>query len=51
MPKKTGWTGGDAHERTTPYFDPLEALDFYIEAKSVISPTAGDGEAEKRNEE
>ena len=27
----TGWTGGDALNRTTPYFDPLEALDFYLE--------------------
>lgn len=31
--KETGWTGGDAPDRTTPYFDPLEALDFYLEAK------------------
>jgi hypothetical protein len=46
-----GWTGGEAHERTTPYFDPLEALDFYIEAKPVTSPTADNGETEKGNEE
>ena len=26
-----GWTGGDPPARTTPYFDPLEALDFYLE--------------------
>lgn len=26
-----GWTGGDPPKRTTPYFDPLEALDFYLE--------------------
>ena len=26
----TGWTGGNAPDRTTPYFDPLEALDFYL---------------------
>ncbi len=29
----TGWTGGDSPDRTTPYFDPLEALDFYLEVK------------------
>lgn len=27
--KATGWTGGDKQRRSTPYFDPLEALDFY----------------------
>lgn len=43
----TGWTGGDALKRTTPYFDPLEALDFYLEAKP-----ATDGErAEKEIKE
>lgn len=26
-----GWTGGNPPDRTTPYFDPLEALDFYLE--------------------
>ncbi len=26
----TGWTGGDDDKCTTPYFDPLEALDFYL---------------------
>ena len=31
--KKTGWTGGDSSNSTTPYFDPLEALDFYLEVK------------------
>lgn len=35
----TGWTGGDSPNRTTPYFDPLEALDFYLE----VNP-ATDGE-------
>ena len=30
--KQIGWTGGDA-ESTTSYFDPLEALDFYLEVK------------------
>ena len=29
--KKTGWTGGEEPKRTTPYFDPLEALDFYLD--------------------
>ena len=28
--KRTGWTGGSPSNQTTPYFDPLEALDFYI---------------------
>lgn len=28
--KTTGWTGGTDSEKTTPYFDPLEALDFYL---------------------
>ena len=27
---KYGWTGGDM-QSTTPYFDPLEALDFYLD--------------------
>ena len=31
----TGWTGGDRRNRETPYFDPLEVLDFYLEAKST----------------
>lgn len=38
--KETGWTGGDPPDRTTPYFDPLEALDFYLEVKKP----ATDGE-------
>ena len=29
----TGWTGDDPPDRTTPYFDPLEALDAYLEVK------------------
>ena len=28
--KSKGWTGGSASDQTTPYFDPLEALDFYF---------------------
>ena len=31
----TGWSGGDRRDRTTPYFDPLEVLDFYLEVKST----------------
>ena len=38
---ETGWTGGDPPDRTTPYFDPLEALDFYLEVKKP----AKDGES------
>ena len=41
----TGWTGGDAPDRTTPYFDPLEALDFYLEVKSD-GEKAGEGDQE-----
>ena len=29
--KEKGWTGGAEPERTTPYFDPLEVLDFYLD--------------------
>lgn len=36
----TGWTGGDSSDRTTPFFDPLEALDFYLEVKPA---TDGEG--------
>ncbi len=42
----TGWEGGDAPEMTTPYFDPLEALDFYLEGLLVLSSANGDGEEE-----
>lgn len=28
---ETGWTSTDDANRTTPYFDPLEVLDFYLE--------------------
>ena len=41
----TGWTGGDAPDRTTPYFDPLEALDFYLEVKPD-GEKAGEGDKE-----
>lgn len=32
--RRIGWTGGDATERNTHFFDPLEALDFYLEVKA-----------------
>ena len=47
----TGWTGGDELKRTTPYFDPLEALDFYLEAKPATVPASDNGNAEKDSTE
>ena len=45
--KETGWTGGDPPDRTTPYFDPLEALDFYLEVKPATDgEIAGEGDNE-----
>ena len=44
--KETGWTGGDPSDRTSPYFDPLEALDFYLEAKPA-KDNEGAGEGDK----
>lgn len=32
--KEIGWTGGDHLDSSTPYFDPLEALDFYIDIEA-----------------
>lgn len=29
--RKIGWTGGKGSNRKTPYFDPLEILDFYLD--------------------
>ena len=49
--KTTGWTGGNSPGRTTPYFDPLEALDFYIEVKPTASSATDDRDAEKGDEE
>ena len=49
--KTEGWTGGEDPNRTTPYFDPLEALDFYVEAKSGTSSATGTGDAEAEGEE
>ena len=43
----TGWTGGDAPKRTTPYFDPLEALDFYLEVKKPATDGENVGEDDK----
>jgi len=42
--RRTGWTGGDP--ATTPYFDPLEILDFWIEVKPETS--SGDNEKESK---
>lgn len=44
--KRIGWTGGTPSNQTTPYFDPLEALDFYIEAKPSTLTAADDVETE-----
>ena len=41
--KKTGWTGGD--NPTTPYFDPLETLDFYLER--LLPPAAANDVVEE----
>ena len=32
--QEMGWTGGDHLDSSTPYFDPLEALDFYIDIEA-----------------
>jgi hypothetical protein len=45
---KDGWTGGD---QTTPYFDPLEALDFYLEGLLATSSATSDGDDEKGGKE
>ena len=49
--KTSGWTGGDPPDQTTPYFDPLEALDFYFEELLSIASGVSDSENEKRAEE
>ena len=49
--KRIGWTGGSPLNQTTPYFDPLETLDFYIEVKPATASVAGNGETEKEDEE
>ena len=43
--QRTGWTGGDS-SAITPYFDPLEVLDFWIE----VRPDTENGEAGKENQ-
>ena len=45
----TGWTGGDDDDCTTPYFDPIEALDFYHEKLVEQSVAVGDTEEEESN--
>ena len=45
--KKTGWIGGDSSNSTTPYFDPLEALDFYLEVKKPATDGENAGEGDK----
>ena len=44
--KITGWKSEDEEKQSTPYFDPLEALDFYLEAK----PTADDEDTKKEED-
>ena len=45
--KDTGWTGGNSPDRTTRYFDPLEALDFYLEMKPATDgEDSGEGDKE-----
>ena len=41
----TGWTDADDADRTTPYFDPLEALDFYLEELPAKSSATDGSEA------
>ena len=49
--KENGWTGGSSLCQTTPYFDPLEALDFYLEELLPIASGTGDGGNEKKGKE
>ena len=44
---QAGWTGGDELDRTTPYFDPLEVLDFYLEGGPATAATDAPGDAEE----
>ncbi|MYK17325.1 hypothetical protein F4055_04040 [Candidatus Poribacteria bacterium] len=46
---QSGWSGGDAKDCTTPYFDPLEALDFYLE-DLLTTPPAKIDEGEENSE-
>lgn len=45
--KSKGWTGGD--DPKTPYFDPLEALDFYLAGLPTNTSENNDNHAEKGN--
>ena len=47
---ETGWTSGEEEKKTTPYFDPLEALDFYIEVKETTTPTKSASSNNENNE-
>ena len=47
--KSKGWTGGD--DPKTPYFDPLEALDFYLAGLLTNTSENNDNNAEKGNNE
>ena len=38
----TGWKSEDDEKQSTPYFDPLNALDFYVEAKPAPLQTISD---------
>lgn len=49
--KTRGWTGGSSPNQTTPYFDPLEALDFYLEGLLPKASGTEDSDNEKRNKE
>ena len=46
---QSGWSGGDEEDCTTPYFDPLEALDFYLE-DLLITPLINVDEGEEDTE-
>lgn len=46
---ENGWTGA-GEEATTPYFDPLEALDFYVQVEPAIPAAARDEETEKEED-
>lgn len=49
--KTNGWTGGSSPSQTTPYFDPLEVLDVYLEELLPTASGTGDGGNEKRDKE
>lgn len=49
--KTSGWTGGASANQITPYFDPLEALDFYLEGLLPTASGAEGSENKKRDKE